>query len=124
MPKYNYTNYNPDLQNLARNLRNDMTRQEKRLWYEFLKTYPVRFYRQRPICGYIVDFYCAKAKLIIELDGSQHFTEDGLEYDEMRSDMLEELGLEVIRYTNPQTDKEFESVCMDIDRKVKEKLAE
>ena len=124
MSKYNYTNYDPNLQKLARDLRNNMTKQEKRLWYEFLKTYPVRFYRQRPICGYIVDFYCAKAKLIIELDGSQHFTEDGLEYDEMRSDLLEELGLEVIRYTNPQTDKEFESVCMGIDRKVKEKLAE
>ena len=101
-----------------------MTRQEKRLWYEFLKTYPVRFYRQRPICGYIVDFYCAKAKLIIELDGSQHFTEGGLEYDEIRSDLLEELGLEVIRYTNPQIDKEFEVVCTDIDNKVKEKIAE
>ena len=124
MPKYNYTNYNPDLQNLARNLRNNMTRQEKRLWYEFLKTYPVRLYRQRPICGYIVDFYCAKAKLIIELDGSQHFTEGGLEYDEIRSDLLEELGLEVIRYTNPQIDKEFEVVCTDIDNKVKEKIAE
>lgn len=124
MPKYNYTNYDPDLQNLARNLRNNMTRQEKRLWYEFLKTYPVRFYRQRPICGYIVDFYCAKAKLIIELDGSQHFTEGGLEYDEIRSDLLEELGLEVIRYTNPQIDKEFEVVCTDIDNKVKEKIAE
>ena len=124
MPKYNYTNYDPDLQNLARNLRNNMTRQEKRLWYEFLKTYPVRFYKQRPICGYIVDFYCAKAKLIIELDGSQHFTEDGLEYDEIRSDLLEELGLEVIRYTNPQIDKEFEVVCTDIDNKVKEKIAE
>ena len=99
-----------------------MTRQEKHLWYDFLKTYPIRFYRQRPISGYIVDFYCAKAKLIIELDGSQHFTEDGLEYDEIRSDILEELGLEVIRYTNPQIDQQFEAVCTDIDSRVKEKI--
>ena len=118
----NYTSYDYNLKTNAKKLRRDMTRQECRLWFDFLQKYPVKFYKQRPICGYIVDFYCSKAKLIIELDGSQHFTEDGLEYDEIRSDILEELGLIVVRYTNLQIDKEFENVCKDIDSRVKGKI--
>ena len=118
----NYTNYDYDLKKRAVKLRHEMTRQERRLWYDFLQKYPVKFYKQRPIDGYIVDFYCAKAKIIVELDGSQHFTEDGLEYDEIRSDVLEKLGLEVVRYTNLEIERKFEAVCMDIDRRVKEKI--
>ena len=96
-----------------------MTPQEKHLWYDFLKTYPVKFYRQRPVAGYITDFYCSKAKLVIELDGSQHFTETGLEYDSIRTDVLKEYALTVLRFTNLQVDKEFETVCIQIDDTVK-----
>lgn len=97
-----------------------MTRQERHLWYSFLKTYPVKFYRQRVIDHYIADFYCSKAKLIIELDGSQHYTEEGEEYDQIRTDILERYGLEVIRFSNADVDKNFVGVCEAIDEKVKQ----
>ncbi|MCD8353447.1 MAG: DUF559 domain-containing protein, partial [Clostridiales bacterium] len=95
-----YTGYNKALKDRARVLRKNMTPEESRLWYVFLKDYPVKVYRQRVIDGYIVDFYCSIAKLVIEIDGSQHFTTEGLEYDSFRSDLLEQYGLEVIRFTN------------------------
>ncbi len=98
-----------------------MTRQERHLWYSFLKTYPVKFYRQRVIDHYIADFYCSKAKLIIELDGSQHYTEEGEEYDQIRTDILERYGLEVIRFSNADVDKNFVGVCEAIDEKVKQR---
>lgn len=115
----NYTGYDHDLINAAKMLRREMTKQERHLWYDFLRSYPVKIYKQRPICGYITDFYCSKAKLIIELDGSQHFTEEGLEYDEIRTDILNDLGLKVLRYTNLQVDREFEAVCTEIDYEIK-----
>ena len=113
-----YANYNKKLKTTARMLRKNMTQQEKHLWYDFLKTYPVKFYRQRPIDGYITDFLSIEAKLIIELDGSQHYTEDGMQYDTMRSDILKRCGFRILRFTNPQIDKQFHAVCTAIDAAV------
>lgn len=106
----------------ARELRKNMTRQEKRLWYDFLSTYPVRWYKQRIIYMYITDFYCSKAHLVIEIDGGQHYTEDGIEYDKERTKVLEQYDLEVIRFTNRDIDYHFDHVCAIIDHKVKENL--
>ena len=106
---------------LAKTLRKNMTKEERRLWYDYLSTYPIRFYRQRPIGRYIVDFYCAKAKLVIELDGSQHFSEDGLAYDKERSAFLENSGIEIIRFTNVEIKQKFSSVCEYIDSIVEKK---
>ena len=82
--KLNYK-HNPKLTNVARMLRKNMTKEEKHLWYDFLRTYPVRFSRQKVLGKYIADFYCAEAKLVIELDGSGHYTEEGKQYDEERT---------------------------------------
>jgi len=76
-----FTGYNSKMKETARSLRKNMTRQEKHLWYDFLRDYPVKWYRQRSVDRFIVDFFCFKARLVIELDGSQHYTEDGMEYD-------------------------------------------
>ena len=94
-----------------------MTPHEKHLWYDFLSKYPkeFRFQRQKTIDNYIADFYCHKAKLIIELDGSQHFTEDGREYDKERTDILQAYGLTIIRFTNYEVDKNFGGVCKSIE---------
>ena len=121
--KSDYTGYNGALLTRARDLRKNMTKQEKRLWYDFLKNYPVQFYRQRPIANYIADFYSSAAHLVIELDGSQHYTEDGLDYDAVRTQAIEQYGLEVLRFTNIDVDKHFEDVCRMIDDKVKTRMA-
>ena len=120
----NNTKYNPELKEAARNLRKNMTKQEKHLWYDFLRNYPIKFYRQRVIDKYIVDFYCSSAKLVIELDGSQHYNEDGMKYDHIRTEKIEQYGLQVIRFTNTDIDKNFEGVCKEIDRIVKEQTNE
>ncbi len=114
--------YNKKLIPRARELRKNMTPQEKHLWYDFLSSYPIRFQRQKTIDNFIVDFYCHKAKLIIELDGSQHFTDEGKAYDEKRTQVLEKLGLEVLRFTNIEIDKEFNGVCAKIDATVVQKI--
>ena len=106
----------------ARKLRRDMTPQERRLWYCFLREYPVKIYQQRIIDSFIVDFYCASAKLVIELDGSQHYEEEGMAYDAMRTKVLEGYGLRVIRFTNLDVDENFESVCTAIDSTIQEIL--
>lgn len=105
---------------LAKNLRKSATREEKHLWYDFLSSYGIRFQRQKSIDNYIADFYCHKAKLVIELDGSQHYTEDGRHDDELRTEVLEEYGLRVIRITNKQIKTNFRGVCRYIDRVVEE----
>ena len=99
-----------------------MTKQEKHLWYDFLCKYPVKIYRQRIIDGFIADFYCHRVSLVIEIDGSQHFTPDGKEYDKFRSDILSRHGLYVIRFTNMDVDKNFDGVCFMIDRVIKERM--
>ena len=106
----------------ARSLRHDMTPQERRLWYTFLRSYPVKFYKQRIIDHYIVDFYCASAGLVLELDGSQHYEETGREYDLKRTQYLEALGLQVVRYSNADIDRRFASVCEEIDHLVKVRI--
>ncbi len=107
---------------LARNLRKNATRQENHLWYDFLLKYDVKFRRQKAIDNFIADFYCHKAKLIIEIDGSQHFTEQGRANDCFRTEMLERYDLKIIRFTNYQIDTNFRGVCEYIDMVVKMSL--
>ena len=108
----------------AKELRKKATPQENHLWYDFLRTYPVRFQRQKAIDNFIADFFCHKAKLIIELDGSQHYTPEGKDHDEFRTQVLEGYDLKVIRFTNHQIDVNFQGVCHYIDSIVKESLKE
>ena len=114
-----FTAYNKKLTSNAKQLRKNMTPWEKKLWYQFLRKYPVKFYRQRPIDGYIADFYCSLAGLIIELDGKQHYTESAMEYDAARTEVLNGLAPTVLRFTNTQIDNDFESVCIAIDEAVR-----
>ena len=118
--------YNKKNQPLAQHMRNHVnaTRQENRLWYDFLSKYSVKFRRQVMIDNFIADFYCHKAKLIIEVDGSQHETEQGVQKDELRTEKLEAYGLRVIRIPNRYIDKEFYIVCNYIDQTVKEILGD
>lgn len=103
--------YKGDLIPRAKELRKNATKEECHLWYDFLRNYPIRFQRQKTISGFIVDFYCHQARLVIELDGSQHYTEDGMVYDEARSRVLEEHGLVVLRFSNPEVMQNFQGVC-------------
>ena len=109
---------------LAKNLRTNATREEKRLWYDFLSNYKVRFQRQKAIDNFIADFYCHKAKLVIEIDGFQHYTEDGIKNDEFRTEILEGYDLKVIRFTNDQINANFSGVCNYIDIVVQSSLEE
>lgn len=118
-----YTGFNPKLTERARELRHNMTRQEKHLWYDFLRNYPVKIYRQRSIDCFIADFYCSRAHLVIEVDGGQHYTEEGLAYDKERTAAMEKHDLKVIRFTNREVDQQFEGVCWKIDQTIKEELA-
>ena len=113
---------NPKLKGRAQRLRKNMTPQERHLWYDFLSTYPVHFRRQRTIGPYIVDFYCAAASLVVEIDGSQHFEPEDLEYDRQRTEYLQQRGLEVARYDNSQVNTEFPAVCLDIENRIHRKL--
>ena len=99
----------------ARRLRREMTPHERKLWYLFLRRYPVKIYKQRIIGSFIVDFYCAAARLVIEVDGFQHYEPEGMAYDAERSGYLTALGLEVMRFTNRDIDRHFHSVCEQID---------
>ena len=114
--------HNPALTANARNLRKRMTKEERHLWYDFLRTYPVRFLRQKVIDQYIVDFYCHEAKLVIELDGSQHYEEQGLLKDKIRTERMEERELTVLRIPNNAVWQNFSSVCEYIDTAVRESL--
>ena len=116
--------HNKEIVPLAKALRMNMTKEEKRLWYDYLREYPIRFIRQKVIGQYIVDFYCAKAKLVVELDGSQHYDDKGIEKDALRTEFLEQYGLEVIRISNLDINKNFEGVCIFIDNKVKQSLSQ
>ena len=106
----------------ARRLRREMTVHERKLWYLFLRKYPVKVYKQRIIGRFIVDFYCASAKLVIELDGSQHYEPQGMAYDSERSAFLNGLGLEVLRFSNRDVDSSFHGVCAQIDRTIQKRL--
>ena len=106
--------YNPKLTGNAKKLRKNMTKEERHLWYDFLKQLPVTVHRQKTIGNYIVDFYIAEAKLVIELDGSQHFEEEGQKMDESRDAFLESQGLTILRYANSDINQNFQGVCQDI----------
>ena len=114
--------HNTDLTTNARNLRKSMKKEERHLWYDFLKSYPIRFLRQKVIDNYIVDFYCHSARLIIELDGSQHYEEKGLLKDKIRTERIEKRNLTVMRIPNNEVNRYFEGVCQYIDNAVKESL--
>ena len=111
--------YNKNNITLAKSLRKNATPQENHLWYDFLSKYEVRFQRQKAIDNFIADFYCSKAKLVIEIDGSQHYTAEGKEKDEFRTEILEGYDLKVIRFTNVQIETNFRGVCEYIDIVVK-----
>ena len=114
--------HNPNLVGNAKALRKEMTPEERHLWYDFLRTYPVRFLRQKVLGSYIVDFYCAQAKLVIELDGSQHYQTRGMEYDTARSAFLSGYGLGVLRIPNNEIHRNFQGVCEWIDIQVKKAI--
>ena len=105
---------NPKLTEFSKTLRKNMTKEERRLWYDFLKNLPNTVNRQKVIGDYIVDFYCASAKIAIELDGSQHFEEEHEKTDKKRDAELNKLGLRVIRYTNDDIKKHFYDVCTEL----------
>ena len=107
--------HNADLTQKAKILRKNMTKEERHLWYDFLKDYPVRFLRQKVIDNYIVDFYCHDARVIIELDGSQHYEKNGQIKDKIRTEKLERRDLTVIRIPNNEVNRNFRGVCEYID---------
>ena len=108
----------------AKELRKNMTKEERHLWYDFLRNYPEKFTRQKVLGNYIADFYCAKANIAIGLDGSQHYEDDGLINDEKRTEYLEQYGIQVLRISNLDVLKNFEGVCMYIDDVVKQSLSQ
>ena len=112
--------HNKQLVPLARQLRKEMTKEERHLWYDFLCDYPIRFYRQKVLGKYIVDFYCAEAKLIVELDGSQHYEAENIAKDQERTAFLEGYGLQIIRIPNNEVSRNFRGVCEYIDMAVKQ----
>ena len=107
---------NPTNKGNAQRLRREMTKEERHLWYDFFKTVGIHANRQKPIGPYIVDFYIASAKLVIELDGGQHFEQAGQAHDEKRDRFLREQGLTILRYSNLDVNRNFNSVCEDIMR--------
>lgn len=117
-----YYRHNSKLTSNARNLRKNMTKQEKRLWYEYLKSYPIRFLRQKVVDNYILDFYCSKAQIAIELDGSQHYKKEIAYKDKIRTKQLEKYNITVYRIPNVEVDRNFEGVCIYIDKLINESL--
>ena len=116
--------HNKQLVPLAKQLRKEMTKEERHLWYDFLRTYPVRFSRQKVLGKYIADFYSAEAKMVIELDGSQHHEDGNAEKDAERTAFLKGYGLSVIRIPNNEVSKNFCGVCEYIDNAVKQSLSQ
>ncbi|MBQ2927506.1 MAG: endonuclease domain-containing protein [Oscillospiraceae bacterium] len=116
--------HNKQLVPLAKQLRKEMTKEERHLWYDYLRSYPVRFSRQKVLGKYIADFYSAEAKLVIELDGSQHYETEKMEADAERTAFLERYGLTVIRIPNNEVCKNFRGVCEYIDTAVRQSLSQ
>ena len=116
--------HNKQLVPLAKQLRKEMTKEERHLWYDFLRTYPIRFSRQKVLGKYIADFYSAEAKLVIEPDGSQHYENDNVEKDTERTDFLKSYGLRVLRIPNNEVNRNFQGVCKYIDAAVKQSLSQ
>ena len=107
---------------IARRLRREMTSYERKLWYLFLRKYPAKIYKQRIIGQFIVDFYCASAKLVIELEDSPYHESQGTAYDAERSEFLTSLGLKVLRFSNADVDGNFYGICETIDRIIRERM--
>lgn len=121
--KYNkrlFTGYDKKLKSRTNELRKNMTQQEWNLWYFYLRNHRLKWYRQRIIDRFIVDFYCHAAKLVIEIDGKQHYTDQGIVYDTERTQVLQGYGLKVLRYTNQQLVDNFQEVCWDIERNLQQ----
>ncbi|MBR6610341.1 MAG: endonuclease domain-containing protein [Oscillospiraceae bacterium] len=116
--------HNKNLTPFARQLRRNMTKEERHLWYDFLKSYPIRFLRQKVIDNYIVDFYCSSARLAVEIDGGQHFEEEGMLKDKIRTVNIENRDISVIRIPNNEVNKNFAGVCEYIDMLVKERAGD
>ena len=110
------------LSSRAKALRKNMTPQERKLWYLFLRTYPLKIYKQRIIDSYIVDFYCAPAKLVIEIDGSQHYSQEGQEHDQRRSEALARYGIQVLRLSNREVNTELDAVCQMIHQTIQDRI--
>lgn len=117
MKEYNKSNIP-----LAKNLRKNATPWERKLWYDFLRNYPIRFQRQKALGNYIVDFYCAKARMVIELDGGGHYNLEQTAKDHVRTKELESMNLNVLRICNLDIDRNFSGVCEYIDLAVKKSL--
>ncbi|MBQ7123186.1 MAG: endonuclease domain-containing protein [Oscillospiraceae bacterium] len=117
-----YLETNKNLNESARILRKNMTPEEKHLWYDFLKSYPVQFNRQKVIGNYIVDFYCKTAKVVIEIDGSQHFEKETVEYDGKRTEYLNGQGIEVVRFLNKDIRNNFENTCAYINTIIEKRM--
>ena len=114
--------HNPTLTPNARALRKVMTPQEKQLWYGFLRSYPIPILRQKVIDRFIVDFYCSKARLVIEIDGNHHDTKQGIAHDFERTQYLQGYGLAVLRFSNTAIDTDYTNVCKRIDEMIRQKL--
>ena len=95
-------------------MRNKATPEENKLWYQYLSKCKIRFLRQKPIDNYILDFYCPEKKIGIEVDGSQHYTKEGIEYDKIRTEILNAYKIKIIRFTNKEIRKNFSEVCEHI----------
>ena len=116
--------HNPKIVPAAKILRKNMTKEERHLWYDYLRTHPARFSRQKVLGKYIADFYSAQARLVIELDGGGHYTEEAKQYDDERTAFLEAYGLTVIRIPNNEVNSNFRGVCDYIDLKVEQSLSQ
>ena len=116
--------HNKQLVPLARHLRKEMTKEERHLWYDYLRTHPARFSRQKILGKYIADFYSAKAKIVIELDGSQHYEDKNISKDSERTAFLESYGLTVIRIPNNEVSRNFRGVCEYIDLIIEQSLSQ
>ena len=116
--------HNKMLTENAKILRNNMTKEEKHLWYDYLRKCPVRFSRQKVLGKYIADFYSAEAKIVIELDGAQHFEKENRIYDEKRTEFLEQYDLKIIRIPNGEINTNLEGICRYIDKQIEQSLSQ
>ena len=115
---------NRTLKDRASAMRKDMTQEERKLWYQYLRSYPVKFRRQRIQAPFIRDFYCREAALAIEIDGSQHYTDYGRSYDKWRTNHIEREGISVLRFSNGDIRDRFDGVCIMIDLTVQKRMEE
>ena len=115
---------NRPLKDRASAMRKDMTQEERKLWYQYLRSYPVKFRRQRIQAPFILDFYCREAALAIEIDGSQHYTDYGRSYDKWRTNHIEREGISVLRFSNGDIRDRFDGVCIMIDLTVQKRMEE